>query len=180
MAAAFLLYARTRWADVFRNRLADLHRGATYAMQRLIVVSGTLVVVPYAATFIAYGFGIGLSPDQIIARTTAQKVALIVTGLLSLAGLVGMHLLTARSLRYARMRLWVPLALAWVGASSIFASSLYRLIGVLKGAGETGITGLGDLVLLGGMLAGLLMGVAGLMLLAERQPDSTPTANALR
>jgi len=180
MAAAFLLYARTRWADVFRNRLADLHRGATYAMQRLIVVSGTLVAVPYAATFIAYGFGIGLSPDQIIARTTAQKVALIVTGLLSLAGLVGMHLLTTRSRRYARIPLWVPLALGWVGASSIFASSLYRLIGVLEGAGETGITGLGDLVLLGGMLAGLLMGVAGLMLLAERQPDSTPTANALR
>ena len=176
IVAAFVLYARSRWADVFRKRLADLHRAATYPIQRLIVQGSTLVVLLYAATFIAYGFGIGLSPDQAIARTTAQKVAMMVIGLLSLDGLVGMHLLTARSLRYARMRLWVPLALAWIGASSIFASSLYRLIGVLEGAGETGITGLGDLVLLGGMLAGLLMGVAGLMLLAEREPGTTAPA----
>ncbi len=100
---------------------------------------------------------------------------MIVTGLLSLPGMAGMHLLTKRSHRHVGIHLWAPVALAWVGASSTFAPSLYRLIGVLEGAGETGITGLGDLVLLGGMLAGLLMGLGSLMLLAERHAGSGAT-----
>ena len=174
--AAFVLYARTRWVDVFQMRLVDLHRAATYPIQRLIAVASIFVVVPYAAMFVAWGFGVGLSPDQIIARTTAQKVAVIVTGLLSLASVAGMHLLTKRSHRHIGIHLWVPMTLAWVGASSTFAPSLYRLIGVLEGAGETGITGLGALVLLGGMLAGLLMGLGSLMLLVERHSVSETTS----
>ncbi|MGI8689094.1 MAG: hypothetical protein ACR2M3_10995 [Thermomicrobiales bacterium] len=173
--AAFVRYARARWADVFPMRLVDLQRAATYPIQRLIAVASAFVVVPYAAMFVAWGFGVGLSPDQTIARTTAQKVAVIVTGLLSLAGVAGMHLLTTRSHRHVGIHLWAPVALAWVGASSTFAPSLYRLIGVLEGAGETGITGLGALVLLGGMLAGLLMGLGSLMLLAERHAGSETT-----
>jgi hypothetical protein len=177
IVASFVLYARMRWADVFSMRLRDLRRSATHPIQRLIVMGCTFPVLAYAGTFVAWGLGAGLASDQIIAQTVAQKVAVAVTGLLGLAGLAGMHLLTTPARRFANVHLSVPLALAWVGVSSMFASSLYRLVGVLAGAGETGITALGDLVLLAAVLAGLLLGVAGLMLLAERPATGTAAAD---
>lgn len=169
LLVAFVLYAATRWPDVFRRRVGDMRRGATYPFQRVIARGCTVAVLPYAAMFAAWGFSTGLGPHQTIAQTSAQRVALFVVAALALVGLVGMQLLVAQSPRVARLPLCVPLAAAWVGAGATFASSLYRVVGLLVGAGETGVTELGALVLLAGTLAGLLLGVAGLMLLAERE-----------
>lgn len=174
LLAAFVLYAGVRWPDVFRCRLGDLGRGATWVLQRIIVNGSTVAVVPYAAMFVAWGFGVGLAPGQTLAATPAQRVAMLVVAALAVLGLAGMHLLVSRRPRVRRVSLWAPLVAAWVGAGALFASSLYRVVLLLVGAGETGIPPPAALVLLAGTLAGLLLGVAGLMLLAERHTSPVP------
>ncbi len=115
----------------------DLHRGATYPIQRLITLSCTFVVVPYAAGLVADAF---VSP-----------------------GLGAMHLLISRSHFHPGTRLRLPVALAWVGTSSTFATAPTQLILVL--ARETGTGGSREPAALERLVGGLLPGLGGVLLL---------------
>ncbi len=175
--AAFALYARARWSWVFRFHLGEIPRGATYAFQRLIVGGATVALIPYLATFTAWGLGAWLPVHERFAQTPAQRAALLVVAGLALVALVGMYSLVTKSHRVVDWRLWPPLVLAWVGVASTFASSLYRVVWQLSGLGGDPV-GAAALAVLAGTLAGLLLGVAGLLLLLEASPG--PSAAAQR
>lgn len=116
----------------------DLHRGATYPIQRLITLSCTFVVVPYAAGLVADAF---VSP-----------------------GLGVMHLLISRSHFHPGTRLRLPVALAWVGTSSTFATAPYPA-DPRASARETGTGGSREPAALERLVGGLLPGLVGVLLL---------------
>ncbi|MFA1539342.1 hypothetical protein [Actinomadura monticuli] len=179
LLAAFVLYARERWADVFTVRTRDVPKGATQPLQLLMARTAGVFAAVFAAAHLFWAFGgtAGLRGDELAHRTVTQQLADGVWGVLALAGAAALLAIVRR--RGRPERLLVPLAAAWVGAAATFAWSLYSLLVTLAQPGflASGTTAAANLTALGGLLAGMLMGVAGAVLLTERQ-SARPTASS--
>jgi hypothetical protein len=182
LIAAFVLYARTRWTDVFTTRTADVARGATHSVQ-VVLANGAAVLAFGVATLHlvrAFGGTVGLSADAIAARTWSAHVVEGVSGLMALAAAVGILALVHRR---GRERFWVPLAITWLGAGALFAWGLWGTVNVLaasalvRGADPQPIAHLHDLAK---VLAGLVIGLTALMVLAERRGNSAGQLPGLR
>ncbi|TDC85362.1 hypothetical protein [Actinomadura sp. 7K507] len=168
LVTAFALYARSRWAHVFKGRTQDVAKGTTHRVQVLLACAAGVPAVLYAAVQLFWSFGAtaGLGAERADHRTAVQQLADGVGGLLALAGAVALLLIVRR----AGLRPVFPLAVAWTGAAAAFADSLYGLLTMpaqpaLDGPEPT--TAL-NLAAVCGVSAGLLMGIAGAFLLAER------------
>lgn len=85
LIAAFVLYARTRWTEVFTTRTADVVRGATHSVQ--VVLANGAAVLAVAALHLARAFGgtVGLSADAVAARTWSAYVVEGISGLMAVA-----------------------------------------------------------------------------------------------
>ena len=170
LLAAFVLYARDRWTDVFTVRTRDVPEGATHPLQVLLARTGSVFAVVFAAVqlFWAFGGSAGLNADQLERQGPVQQTLAGVTALLALLGAAALLAIVGRAAR--PRRLVVPLAGAWVGAAATFAWSCYLLVVVISQPGGLGSdsTAGANLTLLCGLLAGLLLGVTGAVLLAER------------
>ncbi|MFB4311029.1 hypothetical protein [Actinomadura sp. GTD37] len=179
LLTAFVLYAKDRWADVFTIRTRDVPKGATHALQVLLARAASVFAAGFAAVHLFWAFGgtAGLRGDEIVHRNAAQQLADGVWGALALAGAAALLAIVQRAGRPERLAL--PLAVAWVGAAATFAWSLYALLVTLGRPGllASDSTAAANLTALGGLLAGLLMGVAGAVLLTERQ-SASPTASS--
>ena len=95
-------------------------------------------------------------------------------GLFALAGAAGLLMMVYR--RPARVRLQVPLVLAWAGCASLFAwgafdTAIVVSVNVLSGGGAGAVPNLVGLVK---MVAGLLAGMVGAVALTDR-PSSRDT-----
>ncbi|WP_242890573.1 hypothetical protein [Actinomadura litoris] len=170
LLTAFVLYARTRWPDVFTSRTRDVPEGATHALQRLLAfgAAGPAAVVALTDLFWALGGTAGLTADEIRDRTVLQQTVNGVSGLLTAAGAGALLLIV---LRAGRPRGFVPpLAAAWVGSGATFAGSLYALLVMLGRPAHlaSGCTVAEAMTALGGVLAGLVMGLTGAVLLVEK------------
>ncbi|MGP4027667.1 hypothetical protein [Actinomadura sp. 3N407] len=181
LLTAFVLYARNRWADVFTVRTRDVPKGPTHQVQALLARAAGVLAVLFAAVHLFWAFGgtAGLTAEQVDHRNAAQQLADGAVGLLALAGAAALLVIVRRGGRPERFA--VPLAAAWVGAAATFAWSLYGLLvtlsrpGLLAGESTTAL----NLTALCGVLAGVLMGVTGAFLLAERDAQSaSPIASS--
>ncbi|XRQ03536.1 hypothetical protein ACN3XK_44020 [Actinomadura welshii] len=179
LATAFVLYARSRWADVFKARTGDVAEGAPHRAQVLLAHAAAVPAVLYAAVqlFWAFGATAGLGAERAGQRTAVQQLADGAEGLLALAGAAALLLILRRGGR----RPVLPLAVAWTGAATTFAAPLYGLLAAaaqpaLDGPESTTVL---DLTAVCGVLAGLLMGATGVALLAGRGAQSArPTASS--
>ena len=182
LIAAFVLYARTRWTDVFTTRTADVARGATRPVQVVLANGAAVLAFGVAALHLVRAFGgtVGLSADAIAARTWSTHVVEGVSGLMALAAALGILALVHRR---GRERFWVPLAVTWLGAGASFAWGLWGTVNVLagsalvRGADPQPVAHLHDLAK---VLAGLVIGLTALMVLAERRGSSAGQLPGLR
>jgi hypothetical protein len=180
LAAAFVLYARRRWPEVFTVRTVDVPAGPARSLQLLLARGAVVPAAVCAAAHFFWAFGgtAGLPHDQAADRNAPQQVMDGVWGLLALGGAAGLLALAARAHRPAR--LVVPLAAAWVGAGVMFAWSLYGLVVTLAAAEELGADSApaSGLVALGGTLTGLVVALTGAFLLAEHDGARRPVQRA--
>ncbi len=179
LLAAFVLYARDRWTDVFTIRTQDVPKGATHQLQVLLTGTASVFAAVFASVHLFWAFGgtAGLRKAELSDRNLTQHLSDGVWGVLALAGAAALLALVQRRGRPARFV--VPLAFAWVGAATTFAWSLYMLMVILGQPGmlASDTTVGANLTALAGLFAGLLMGVAGAALLTERQ-SARPIASS--
>lgn len=122
---AFILHVRARWAHVFSARLdATDSPGATQV--RVTAALGALVaLVVTVRLFWAFGGPTGLASEVRAGRTFAQRALDVSSASLALAGLLGLVILVSRRPRV--IRVWGPLAAAWLGTGAMFCSGGYQL-----------------------------------------------------
>lgn len=176
LLVAFLLYARARWPEVFRVRLADWSAGPTQPLQKTVAIGVAVLAVLAAAAHFAWAAGasLGQSADVLDTRNAGAAVVDTAYGLFALAGAAGLLMMVYR--RPARVRLQVPLVLAWAGCASLFAwgafdTAIVVSVNVLSGGGAGAVPNLVGLVK---MVAGLLAGMVGAVALTDR-PSSRDT-----
>jgi hypothetical protein len=169
---AFVLYARARWTSVFLSTTGAVPRGATHAVQVPLANTAALLAASVGALHLAWAFGatVGLARELAAHRTLAAHLTNGIDAALMIAAAVGILMLVHR--RGRRVPLWLPLALAWVGAGSLFGWGLWHLVNVLPSTAlvrerSEGMA-LSNLLALVRLLAGLPIGLVILFLLAEQ------------
>jgi hypothetical protein len=167
LLAAFVLYARARWARVFRMRTGDLRADVHRPGRKLLANATAVVATGYGVLQLVWALSGGaLGGDPAAVRTAAQQTFWAAQGPLSMAGALGLLTMVHRWGHGPRAgRLLAPLAATWVGAGVLFASGLYAAM-VDGGSSPARLV-----VLLLGSGTGLLMGAAGIERLV---PGSVP------
>lgn len=168
LLAAFALYARVRWASVFAVRTGDVPRGATHPVQVVLANGAAALSFAVAALHLAHAAGSGLGLPAGAVLDPASRVVEGMHG--GMALLAGGGILWLAHRAGPRLPFWLPVALTWVGAGAAFAWGLWGTVNVL-GSTVLGSGGapLGALHNLGKVLAGLVIGLTALMLLAEQR-----------
>ena len=175
LMCAFALYAHARWSAVFRSgplagRL-DVHVP--------LAIIAALMAVAGSAVHLAWAFGatIGLRPDLAAGRTLSSYVLNAIDAAMGIGAASGILLMVLGRDRRIPYRAAV-LTAAWIGSGFLFAWALWHLINVL---GETALVrdrvegmALINVLSLLRLLAGLLIGLLSLFLLADRT-HSHPT-----
>ena len=161
LIAAFVLYAKARWAGTLDAPAAGAPLGATHELQ--VVLANTTVIGAIALTVAA----LAATADAVARR------ALVGTALNGID--VGMTMAAAGVLmmvhRIGNTPLFWPLAMAWTGAGSLFSWGLWQSINVMgrtalmRGAEAPPLVNLVGLLRL---ITGLVMGLLIVFLLAER------------
>lgn len=179
LLAAFVLYARDRWAGIFTVRTRDVPKGATHPLQVLLARTASVFAAGFAAVHLFWAFGgtAGLRANQLDYRSAPQQLADGVYGVAALAGAAALLAIVRRGARPSRFA--VPLAAAWAGSATTFAPSFYALLAMLGQPGDlaSDVTVAAGLTALCGLLGGLLMGLTGAFLLTERQ-SARPIASS--
>ncbi|NBE98676.1 hypothetical protein FE391_40240 [Nonomuraea sp. KC401] len=154
LMATFVLYARDRWPGV--SGPGHAIAGPARQFQTAVAWGSLLVVTLVAGVRLSWTFG-------------APVGAVVMDGfkaLLALAGAVAFVAVVRERGKGSFWRLAVPV---WLGSGSLFGWGLYAMI-VRSVGGPLAVGGAAatDLVELFGMLAGLVMGMSGAYVLAER------------
>jgi hypothetical protein len=174
LVLAFVLYARERWAPAFEAATIDAApaRDLTRAVQVPLANAAALISLAVAASELAWALGAtsGLGRDLAARRTISSHLLHGIDGSLSLAAALGILSLVPRG--GPKMRPWLSLTLAWVGAGSLFGWGLWHMVIVLPDTalarGRTEGMALFNLLALLRLLAGLTIGIVMLFVLAER------------
>jgi hypothetical protein len=158
LLTAFVLHARVRWADLFEMRTRDLRDGPTRTLQVLLANGAAVIGAGYGIVHLAWAFG--GTPGF---TTAAQRTFVGIMAPLAFLGAAGALALVHRR---GPDRLLPSLVATWSGAGAMFA-------GGLLGSAEDGFAGA---VATYGTVAGLLLGIAGLLTLIEgRLQGDVPT-----
>ncbi|HEY7595734.1 MAG TPA: hypothetical protein VH969_21465 [Actinophytocola sp.] len=168
LLTAFVLYARNRWASVFTERTGDVPRGATHPVQVVLANGAAMPVAAVAALHLAHAAGSGLGLPAGARLDAASRVVEATHGVMALLAGGGILWLVHRM--GPRLPFWLPVVMTWLGAGAMFAWGLWGTVNVL-GSTVLGSGGapLAALQGLGKVLAGLVIGLAALVLLAEQQ-----------
>ncbi|WP_433326785.1 hypothetical protein [Spirillospora sp. CA-294931] len=159
LLAAFVLYARVRWAPLFETRTYELPSGTTREVQVLLARGAAVGAVLYAVLRVGWALRSGEF------ETAAQKTFVVVGAPLALLGAAATLALVERR---GNGSLLPVLGCAWIGAGSLFACGFTGM--GYGGAGGT-MSGVG-------LVAGLLLGVACLLSLAEGLASRTNVGRA--
>jgi hypothetical protein len=169
---AFALYAHARWSAVFRSGAHAVRLGATRAVHLPVAIIAALMAVAGSAVHLAWAFGatIGVRADLAAGRTLSSFVLNAIDaamGISAASGILLMVLSTDRRIPYRAV-----VTFTWIGSGFLFAWALWHLINVL---GETALVrdrvqgmALINVLSLLRLLAGLLIGLLSLLLLADR------------
>ncbi|MEV0199868.1 hypothetical protein [Nonomuraea sp. NPDC050691] len=169
LLTAFALYARDRWAYPLLAPLAWRQAGPSAAFRRVVATGalGVSVLLGGTRLYWAAGGDAGLPPAMAAAPHSFN--AAVQDGLRGLLAVGGAAALLAVVRARGRGPLWRPLTVAWLGSGTMFGWGLYAVLLVVTGAplggGPSGALGL---VQLFETLTGLVMGMCGAFLLAER------------
>lgn len=172
LALAFVFYARVRWGSVLGSTTRSIPPGATHGVQVPLASAAALMAAVVGGLHLAWACGAtsGLPSELVARRTFSSHVLNAIDGATMTAASVGVLMMVQRVGR--RVRFWVPLALAWVGSGYLFAWGLWGLVNVLGDTalvrGRVGATPWLNLLGLAQLLAGLIIGLIILFLLAER------------
>jgi len=173
LIVAFVLYVRTRWADLLRSSPAAPVIGATHPVQVVLANVAALMAVSAGGLHLVWAFGgtAGLSQRAILEWAAQSYLLNGIWGLMSIASAAGILTMVHRWCRRAPFQ--SLLAITWIGAGSMFAWGLWTLMLVLPGItlGRRAADGIAlhNLVSLVKFVAGMLTGMVMAVLLAERR-----------
>lgn len=188
LMCAFALYAHARWRAVFASGPDGVSFGAVRPVSLPLAVLAALMAVAGSAVHLAWAFGatIGLPPDLAAGRTLSSYVLNAIDAAMGIGAASGILLMVLGRDRRIPYRAAVMTA-AWIGSGYLFAWALWHLINVL---GETALVrdrvqgmALINVLSLLRLLAGLIIGLLSLFLLADRShparssPRADHTAN---
>ncbi|OIJ88429.1 hypothetical protein BIV24_21785 [Streptomyces colonosanans] len=171
LGALFLFYARDRWGYVWRGRTGELPPGSAGAARRTCAVMAcVLALFPLVMhTMWAGGGTAGLNTGRVADRDTDFHVLEATYVCFALAAVAGVCLLTFR--RGRRLRVAVPLALAWVGSGVVACWGGWMLLASLTadvGDPADRPTALMNLTYAGQMIVGFLLAALGARFIAGR------------
>lgn len=174
---AFLMYARTRWSSVLRSTTQGAQPGATHGVQVPLAGVAALMAVVVGGVRLAWAFGstVGLGSALVARRTISSYLIEGIDAAMALMAAAGALMVVYRFGR--RVPFWVPVTMAWLGGGSLFAWGMWHLVNVLGNTApvrdHTREIVLLNFVSLLGILAGLVIGLVTVLLLAEQQAART-------
>ncbi|QTT77446.1 hypothetical protein J7W19_32345 [Streptomyces mobaraensis NBRC 13819 = DSM 40847] len=163
LLAAFALYADERWGRLLRTRVRDLTDPAgTQGMQRVLTGLALGFLVCSGALRLLWGLGsdLGMNAEWTAHRNAIGRTGDLVHGLGALAGAAGLYALVFR--RWGRVRVGVPLAMAWTGVGVAFGSGGWMDVG--RSPDTSALLGVGNTA---DLIAGLLALCVGCFALTE-------------
>jgi len=118
---AFLLYARTRWADTLRSTTGAFQRGTTHDVQVPLANTAALLAMAAGVLHLAWAFGapVGLSEEAAARRTILGALINAIDAAMMIGAAAGVLMMVHRLGRNTPF--WLPLTMTWVGAGSLFA-----------------------------------------------------------
>ena len=176
LLVGFILYARTRWAETLRSPVRAHQPGATHDVQVPLANAAAVAALALGALYLAWALGatVGLTAEAAARRTIVGHLINGIDGALALGAAAGLLMMVRRIGK--RTPFWVPLALTWVGAGSLFGWGLWQMINVVgqtalvRGAERLAFVNLIGLLR---MIVGLVMGLLSGFLLAERRAHAS-------
>ncbi|WP_231626631.1 hypothetical protein [Streptomyces apocyni] len=131
LGTLFVLYARDRWAHLWRGRVGDLPTSASQPARRTAAVTAAVLALIPAALNLMWAFGstAGLNEGRIADRTSDFSVTQAEYALFALCAAAGALMLAFRIGR--ALPLHVPLALAWVGSGATACWGGWLVLGSL-------------------------------------------------
>jgi len=174
LMVAFVLYARIRWAFVFGSTTRAASPSATLDVQVSLANAAALMATAVGGLYVAWAFGstVGL-PDIAARRTLSSHLINGIDGAVIIGAGVGVLVLVHQWGR--QVPLWLPVTLTWVGAGFLFSWGLWHMINVLPNTalvrGRAQDMAFVNLLGLVQLLAGLVIGLVMLFLLAEKQNE---------
>lgn len=180
---AFILYVRVRWSDVFEAGAQRSPHARTHAVQVPLAAASATMAAAAGGLHLAWAFGaeIGLPPQLAAARTIASSLINALDACIMIAGAAGVLMMVHGIGR--RVPFWIPLALTWVGGGFLFAWGAWHMTVLLgntplaRGGGAMVLVNVTALVRL---IAGLLIGVVMLFVVAERETAGAPPVVAVQ
>ncbi|MFI8458935.1 hypothetical protein [Kitasatospora sp. NPDC085464] len=173
LITAFALYARRRWAGLLADRIGDLPRSPTLAVQRTLACVAALLAAGVAAARTYWSLGGTAGVPAAMAQERNRGVAVMdgVTAVMAVAAAAALLVVVFRV--RPRRRLLGPLLVAWTAAGSLFGWGSWQLVAF--GATTTRVTelrmavpGLMPLVQAGQVVTAVLMLAVGAVALTER------------
>ncbi|MBF8185855.1 hypothetical protein ITP53_08885 [Nonomuraea sp. K274] len=163
LMTVFALHARERWPGVFTTRVDHAFASPTRSFQTVVARGAFLVAALVGGVRIYWAAG-GTAGVPAATSLTAG----IQNGFKGVLAIAGAAALVALVSRRGRGPFWRPLVVAWLGSGSMFGFGFYSTITAATVDQLGAISGAVRLVDLFGMLTGLVMGMCGAFLLAER------------
>ncbi|MEV0532027.1 hypothetical protein [Kitasatospora sp. NPDC050463] len=177
LIAAFLLYARQRWAALLRDRIGELPDSPTLTVQRAFACVAALLGLGVAAAraYWAAGRTAGLPAQWADERSRGVAVMNGVTAVMAVAAAAALLVLVFRARPQWRLR--GPLAVAWTAGGSLFAWGSWQLVAYGTFTTVTDLRraapGLLTLVQSVQVVAGVLVLAVGAIALVERAAASS-------
>jgi hypothetical protein len=173
---AFVLYVRERWHEAFEAGAQPPSNRPTHRVEIPLAAAAAIMAVAVGALHLAWGFGarIGVSQQFAAERSISSSLMNSLDAAIMIAGAAGVLMIVHD--RRGRMPFWIPLTMTWVGGGFLFAWGLWHLIVVL---GDTPLARGGGLALVNfasliRLIAGLVIGVLMLVVIAEREAAVPP------
>jgi hypothetical protein len=122
LAVALPIYLRQRWPQAFLGRIGDVARDVRAYASPLVVGAGLLGLL---WLYWALGGTLGIDPAHRDQLDLNGRMLNASAGLWALIGLTSAWVLARR--RLERLRLWIPMSLAFGASGSLFAWSAWKL-----------------------------------------------------
>lgn len=167
LMVSFALYARDRWPHVLTAPVADRPLTSTLPFQAVVARGALLFTLLIGGIRLAWAFGVSAGLPG-VADDYSPSSALLdgFKGLLAIGAGAALLAMVAGA---GRAPFWKPLVVAWLGSGAMFGWGLYAMIVTVTGGPLGGNSpGLVGVVQLFETLTGLVMGMCGAFLLAER------------
>jgi hypothetical protein len=170
LSAAFPLYARARWARLFRPEAAGAGPGPAYPLEHVLAAGGAVAAGAVALGHLVMAFGAQgafVNGYQDGWEYTARS-AEVVNAAMAACAAAGIWLVRRRS-GDGRAPRWAGIGLTWFGTGAMFGYALLTLLAIAAGVPESdNVSPLNRLTQLCALLAGLTIALAGVLRLVER------------